>query len=245
MAKIDASWKVLEHGPLEQLADNIWRVEGALPGMSLRRSMTVVRRGDGSLLLHSAIALDEVQQGQLEALGPIKVIVVPNAGHRLDAPAYKARYPEVLVVCPRGGRDKVAKVVAVDLTYDDYADDGVIRFETLAGVADDEGAMIVTSTDGVSVVLNDVVMNMDTKKDVLGYLFTTLLGSAPGPRVSRLARLVYVKDQGALRSHLERLAELPRLVRLIVSHEKVAHGADASAAMRQAATYLKQARPTA
>lgn len=158
MAKNAASWRVLEHGPLEQLADNIWRVEGALPGMSLRRTMTVVRRGDGSLLLHSAIALDQVQQRRLEALGPLKVIVVPNAGHRLDAPAYKARYPEVLVVCPRGAREKVAHVVAVDLTYDDYADDGVIRCETLAGTADGEGTMIVTSTDGISVVLNDVVM---------------------------------------------------------------------------------------
>lgn len=242
MAPIDASWKVLQHGPLEQLADNIWRVQGALPGMSLRRTMTVVRRGDGSLLLHSPIALDDVHQRQLEALGPIKVIVVPNAGHRLDAPAYKGRYPGLVVVCPRGGRDKVADVVAVDLTYDDYADDGVIRFETLAGVADAEGAMVVTSADGLSLVLNDVVMNMDTKKDILGYLFTTVFGSAPGPRVSRLVRLLYVKDQGALRSHLERLASLPGLVRLIVSHEKVAHGADAAIALRQAATYLKPAR---
>jgi hypothetical protein len=101
--------------------------------------------------------------------------------------------------------------------------------------------MIVRSADGVSVVLNDVVMNMDTKKDVLGYFFTTLLGSAPGPRVSRLARWVYVKDQPALRAHLERLAKLPDLVRLIVAHENVARGAEAAAALRQAATYLKSA----
>jgi hypothetical protein len=241
MAKIDTSWKVLEHGPLEQLADNLWRVQGAVPGMSLKRTMTVVQRGDGSLLLHSAIALDDLHQRQLEALGPIKVIVVPNAGHRLDAPAYKLRYPDILVISPRGGRDKIAEVVAVDGTYDDYADDGVIRFETLAGVAAAEGAMIVRSGDGISLVLNDIVMNMDTKKDVLGFLFTTLLGSAPGPRVSRLARWVYVKDQGALRSHFERLADIPQLARLIVSHEKVAHGAEASAALRQAASYLKAA----
>lgn len=242
MAKVDTSWKVLEHGPLEQLSENLWRVQGALPGMSLKRTMTIVRRGDGSLLLHSAIALDDVHRQKLEGLGPIKVIVVPNRGHRLDAPAYKARYPELHVICPRGGRDKIAEVVAVDGTYDDYADDGVIRFETLAGVDAGEGAMIVSSADGVSVVLNDAVMNMDTKKDVLGYLFTTLLGSAPGPRVSRLARLLYVKDQGALRAHLERLADIPRLVRVIVSHEKVAFGADAPAALRQAASYLTASR---
>lgn len=238
MSKVQSEWKVLNHGPLERLADNLWRVEGALPGMSLRRTMTVVRRADGSLLLHSPIALDDARQRELEALGPIALMVVPNAGHRLDAPAYKARYPSIITFCPRGGRSKVAEVVTVDGTYDDYADDGTVRFETLDGVAEAEGALIVRSSDGVSVVLNDVVMNMDTKKDVLGYLFTTVLGSAPGPRVSRLVRLLFVKNQPALRKHLERLAETPNLQRLIVAHEKVTSGPEAAQALRQAATYL-------
>lgn len=202
--------------------------------------MTVVRRADGSLLLHSPIALAEPQLSELEALGPVGVIVVPNAGHRLDAPAYKQRYPQAAVFCPPGGRNRIEEVVPVDRSYLDYADDGVVRFEVLDGVDEAEGALIVRSTDGLTVVLNDVVMNMNTKKDVLGYLFTTVMGSAPGPRVSRLVRLLYVKDQPALRAHLERLASLPDLVRLIVAHENVASGADAAAALRQAATYLKQ-----
>jgi hypothetical protein len=239
MAKVHTTWQVLEHGPLQQLADNLWRVEGALPGMSLRRTMTVVRRANGSLLLHSPIALDEGRLRQLEALGDVAVLVVPNAGHRLDAPAYKARYPNAHVFCPTGAHSKVAEVVSVDGTYADYADDGVVRFEHLDGVALSEGVLFVTSADGVTIVLNDAVMNMDKKKDVLGYLFTTLLGSAPGPRVSRFGRLMFVKDQGAMRRHLERLADTPNLVRLIVSHEKVSTGPAAAAALREAATYLK------
>jgi hypothetical protein len=239
MAKVHNSWQVLAHGPIEQLSDNIWRVQGTLRGMSLRRTMTVVRRADGSLLVHSPVALDEARRQELEALGPVTAIVVPSSVHRLDAPAYKARYPRAVVFCPRGSRGKVAEVVAVDGTYDDYADDGVIRFEVLDGVAAAEGAMIVSSADGVTIVLNDVVMNMDKKNDLLGYLFTTLMGSAPGPRVSRLARLMLVKDPGALRRHLERLAATPKLQRLIVAHEKVASGTQAALALREAASYLK------
>jgi hypothetical protein len=240
MAKAHTSWTVLRHGPVEQLSDNLWRVRGALPGMSLERVMTIVRRADGSLLLHSPIALAEPQLSELEALGPVAVLIVPNAGHRLDAPAYKQRYPQAVVFCPPGARQPVEEVIRVDGTYRDYADDEVIRFEVLDGVDEAEGAMLVRSKDGLTVVLNDVVMNMDKKKDLLGYLFTTVLGSAPGPRVSRLVRLVYVKNQPALRAHLERLAALPDLVRLVVSHENVADGPEAAAALRQAATYLKQ-----
>jgi hypothetical protein len=50
--------------------------------------------------------------------------------------------------------------------------------------------------------------------------------------------VMFIKDKPALRADLERLANLPGLVRLIVAHEKVAHGAEASAALQRAATYL-------
>jgi hypothetical protein len=236
---ISTEWKVLRHGPLETLSDNLWRVTGAVPGMSLQRTMTIARRQDGGLVLHSAIAVDEPTLAQITALGPPAYLLVPNHGHRLDAPAYKKRFPALRVYTPSGGRDKVAEVVPVDGTYEDFPHDGAVRLEMLHGVKELEGAMIVTSSDGVTVVLNDAVMNMDRKRDPLGWLFTTLMGSAGGPRVSRFGKLLFVKEQPALRRDLERFAALPALTRLVVSHEKVTHGADAAAALRAAATTLR------
>jgi hypothetical protein len=96
----------------------------------------------------------------------------------------------------------------------------------------------VRSSDGTTVVLNDAVFNMDMPNDFMGKMMLSVMGSAPGPRVSRLAKLFLVKDNQALRANLERFASLPDLVRLIVSHDKVAKGADAKAALEQAATYL-------
>jgi hypothetical protein len=98
--------------------------------------------------------------------------------------------------------------------------------------------MLVRSTNGFTVVLNDVVFNMDKKRELLGFLITSLLGSAPGPRVSRLVRLVVVKDKKALRQDLERLAATPDLVRVVVAHEKVAFGRGAADAQCAAAAYL-------
>jgi hypothetical protein len=132
----------------------------------------------------------------------------------------------------------VSEVVNVDGSYEDFPARDDVQLKPLAGVADVEGAMIVRSRDGVSVVLNDAVFNMDRKKDVLGYLFTTIMGSAPGPRVSRLARALLVKNSGALKRDLQAFADLPDLQRLIVAHEKVASGPDARAALTRASTYL-------
>jgi len=238
MAKSAGVWKVLEHGPIQKLNERLWRVEGEVPGMSLRRVMTVAKRSDDKLVIHSAIALNDDEMKELEAFGEPAFLVVPNSYHRLDAPRYKHRYPGVRVFTPSAMRTKVEERVAVDGSYEDYPSDSAVALSLLPGTAKREGMMLVTASDGVSVVLNDVVMNMDKRPDVLGYLFTTVLGSAPGPRVSRLARFGLVKDKVVLRSELERLAGLPNLAHLIVSHDKVSSGAQAAADLRQAATYL-------
>ena len=238
MGKPDASWRVLAHGPIEKLADNVWWVQGSLPNMSLKRAMTVVQKRDRSLIIHSAIALDEPAMEQLESLGTPRILIIPNRGHRLDAPAYKARYPGLRVFTPKGGLGKVAEVLHVDGAYEDFPHDDEVRLEMLHGVAEGEGVMVVRSRDGVTLVFNDAVMNMDRKHDLLGFVFTTLMGSAPGPRVSRFAKLMFIKDKRALRDDLQRYAQTPELRRLVVAHEKVAFGRAAVEALEHAATYL-------
>lgn len=239
MANALEAWKVLPHGPLEELAENLWWTWGSVPGMSLKRAMTVARLEDGRLVIHNAIALEEPEMAKLEALGTPAFLVVPSGIHRLDAKRFRARYPSISVVTPRGAKTKVEEVVPVDTTYREVdVGDPSVRFEPFASLANAEGAMIVRSADGLSLVLNDVVFNMDRKRDLFGFLFTTILGSAPGPRISRLVKLALVKDRAALRHELERLAALPELTRLIVAHEKVAHGPDARAALHRAVTYL-------
>ncbi len=238
MAKASDDWVVRPHGKIVTLAENLKWVQGSLPGMSLKRCMTVVRLSDGRLVIHNGIALDEAGRAELEAWGTPACLSVPNAGHRLDAPAYKKRYPNLHVFAPRGAAAKVAERVRGDGTYGEFPKDDTVHFAPVDGLDDREGAMFVRSSDGVTLVLNDCVFNMDRKRDPLGFIFTTLLGSAPGPRVSRLAKFVFVDDKAAFRASLERLAATPHLTRLVVAHEKIAHGPDAATALILAATYV-------
>ncbi|HEX6239381.1 MAG TPA: hypothetical protein VFZ61_00755 [Polyangiales bacterium] len=234
------AWHVREHGPIEKLADNLWRVQGSLPGMSLRRTMTAVRKRSGELVIHSGIVLENGALRELEAWGTPTYLLIPNRGHTLDAAAYKKRYPAIKIFTPRGGVTQVeTKIHAkVDGAYEDFPGDDEVKLSTLHGVEEGEGVMLVRSGDGLTVVLNDAVMNMDRKRDPLGFIFTTLMGSAPGPRVSRFAKLMFIKDQAALRRDLLEFAALPDVVRLIVAHEKVAQGPEARRALERAATFL-------
>ena len=238
MPKAFSHWTVLPHEPIVKLSENLWWVRGDIPGMSLKRVMTVARRVDGRLVLFSPIALDTNELAELEAFGEPGFLVVPNGWHRLDAPAYKQRYPKLEVFAPRGSRRKVEEVIGVDGTFEDFPNDARVRLEPLNGIGELEGVMLVHDPDGTTVVLGDTVMNMDRKRDLLGYLFTTVLGSAPGPRISRLTKLILVKDKPALKAELLRLAQIPDLTRVIVAHEKVAEGPAAPITLIKAAEHL-------
>lgn len=237
MAKANDTWKVLPHGPVEELAENLWRVEGSLEGMPLRRVMTVAKRSDGDLVIHNAMALDDASMAKIEAQGRVGYLIVPNGYHRLDAPVFKKRYPEAKVLCPRGGRAKVAEVVPVDGTYEDFPKDSAVELVNLDGVAEQEGVMIVRSADGATLVFNDAIFNMPHVGGFSGFVIRHITASTGGPRVSRIMKLFVIKDRAALRANLLRLAETEGLRRMIVSHHELVQG-DAAAAIRQAAATL-------
>ena len=230
-----AGFRVLPHGACEELNARLWRVEGRLPRMVLRRVMTLARTGRGEIVVHSAIALEGDLMARIEAWGKPAWLVVPNGFHRLDAPAFKERYPDLKVLCPRGSRKKVEQVVAVDGTYEDFPADPHVRLETLAGTGEREGVMVVESEGEVSLVFNDVLFNMPHAPGVAGFVLRALHVSG-GPRVDWAARLLLVKDKGALREHLERLAALPGLRRIIVSHHEVIDNEPARVLKEVAAT---------
>ncbi len=220
MAKANQAWKVLPHRPIEQLDDHLWRVEGDLEGMPLKRVMAIAKRADGRLVMHNGIALEDEAMKAIDAWGEVSEILVPNGYHRLDAKVFHDRYPKARILCPAGARKKVEEVVKVDGTYEDFGQDANVSLETLEGTAAAEGAMIVKDGDRTSLVLNDALFNMPHLPGFTGWVLRNVTASSGGPRVSRVARWLVVKERAAFAAHLGRLAELPGLVRIVVSHHE-------------------------
>ncbi len=208
---------MLEHGPIEELESNLWRVSGSLPGrIPLRRVMTVARLARGGLVVHSPIALDAAGMATLERFGEVGFIVVPNAYHRLDASSYAMRYPNARVLAPRGARAKIEQVVVVHGGLDDLGDRDV-TLEHVAGTNEGEALMTVRSADRRSLVFTDTVFNMPHQHGVSGWVLKHVTQSSGGPKVSRLAKLFIVKDAAAFAAYLDALAAQP-IARVIVSH---------------------------
>lgn len=217
MSTAPPDWQVLPHGPLEQLGEHLWDVAGTVPRVPLGRRMTVARREDGGLVLHSPVALDDPTMEQLDALGPVATILIPSGHHRMDAARFAARYPEAQVLCPAGSRKRVEQATPVAGCYEDFAPDPRIALETLDGTKEREGVLSVVAADGVTLTFCDAVFNLPHQGGFSG-LMVRLIGSSGRPKVTPTARTLIVADKAAFRAHLLRLADTPDLRRIIVAH---------------------------
>ncbi len=231
------SWTVLPHGPLERLEDNLWRVEGSLPNMPLRRVMTVARLASGALLLHSPIALDARGMAELDALGPVAFIVVPNRWHRKDLHLFAKRYPEARVLAPAGARDKVAQIEPRVADLSELPADPNVMVAVLEGTNAGEALLTVKSNGGTSVVFCDGVFNMPHLPGFHGFVLRYITDSSGGPRTSRIARLLLIKSKAAFAAHLERLATRD-LRRVIVAHHQTITD-DPAGTLRRVAAALR------
>jgi hypothetical protein len=219
MTATHPQWTVLPHGKLTELDDGILTVVGEIrmPLMKLPRRMTVVRLSDGRLVIWSAIALDETEMDRLERFGPPAFLVVPNDHHRLDAKAWKERYPMLQVVAPPGARDKVAEAVPVDGGAPDFDDPNVL-FVVVPGTQGHEAALLVRRPGGTTLVLNDLVGNIGNESGFGGWLLRLMGFAGDTAHIPAPVKLTMVKNAEALRAQLLQWAEITSLKRIVVSH---------------------------
>ncbi len=145
------------------------------PMGDVERRMTVVRLADGRLVIWSAIALDRSQMQELEAFGSPTYLIVPGDLHRMDAHAWKERYPQLVVITPAAARAKVEEIVHVDATEIDFKDPHV-RYLTVPGTGEREAALISRRRSRYDVlVLNDLIFDLANREGLSGWLFKAIV----------------------------------------------------------------------
>lgn len=218
MTKPFTEWTVLPHGKLVRIDDNILSVVGDLhmPIGDFPRRMNIVRLSDGKLVIFSAIALDEAEMTAVESFGRPSYLIVPSEIHRMDAKIWKERYPDLIVIAPSGARDRVEQIVHVDQTTASF-DDPDVQLVIVAGTQQGDVALQVRTATGTTLIVNDVIWNVEPRPGLAGRLFKLLGLTKPEPQVPKVVRLRTIKDKAAFRDQLERWAKLD-IDRIIPSH---------------------------
>jgi hypothetical protein len=234
----DKPHKRFPHDDIEPLAPNLWTVRGSLP-FPLKRHMIVYRLGDGTLLIHSGIAMSDDGMAKLEALGRPSVMIVPHSGHRMDAPFYKARYPQIRVLAPAAARAKVEDVIEVDATCEEALPALGVRIHPVPAFKNGELAYeLDLEGGGKALIMSDVVANRDHPKGFGGWFFANVTGGIKGRLgVARIMKVMMMTDKAEARAGLEKLAEIPGLTLLSVAHGRPVRD-DVTGALREAAAGL-------
>lgn len=223
MSRLNRDWVVQPHGPVEMLDEGLASVVGEIdmPLGRFPRRMTVVALASGGTAVWSAIPLRDPAMREIEALGTPRFLVVPGIAHRLDAAAWKSRYPALKVVCPPGAYDAVKEAVPIDFTANPFAD-AAVAFETAPGVDGKEAALTVTRGDATTLVLNDLLANVRHPRGIGARIMARFFGfGVLRPQMPRSIRRSFVRDAAALASAFRRWAQLPGLKRIVVSHGDV------------------------
>ena len=194
------TWKVLPHGALTAVDDNVWTVVGQIhmPVGDFQRRMTVARLCDGGLVVYSAIALNEDEMQRLENLGRMARLVVPGEDHRLDAKIWLQRYPTMHVAAPAGTRERALEVVPVESTNPDFGDPN-IQWISVPGTREHEAASTVRGARGTTLIVNDLIADIRHEHGFTGWMLRLMDFSGDEPNLPGVRRLAMVKDSESLR----------------------------------------------
>ena len=212
---------------LRAIAENLWVADGVIqmPPGPLPRRMTIARLRSGDLVVFSAIALDDAGMATVDSLGRPAFLVVPNGFHREDAQAWKTRYPAMRVVAPEWARSAVEEVVKVDDTVGDFGDADVL-FVPVPG-AKGESALVVHHQGSATLVINDLIGNVQDARGLMRLVLTLMGFAGAHPQVPRMFKKRAIEDADAVARQFREWAELPGLVRIIISHGAIIEDAPA------------------
>lgn len=223
MPSFDKEWKVLPHGQVRAVDDRILTVEGdiRMPLGKFPRRMTVVGLSRNRSAIFSAMALNEAGMRKIEKAGKPSFLIVPNGHHRLDAHAWKERYPDLKVVCPPGAKESVSEAAPVDSTEDILSDKDV-DFVVVDGTDGGEAALVVRRNSGTTLIANDVIANVRHPRGIGAKIIARLAGfGVKRPRVPRVVKRMMVDDKKKLADQLREWSEIPELKRIIPSHGEI------------------------
>jgi hypothetical protein len=231
---------VRPHGPLVPVAREVWQVTGT--GSPLDRNMVVWRRPDGRLWLHSVVALDPAGMAELDALGPVAFLVVPNGMHRMDCAVYAERYPQARVLAPSAARAKVAEKVRVDGTCEETAAEVGLTVHTPRGTHPGELAYELTVSGGRVLVVADLLFNiLQQPPGLTGFILRYVTDSLGPLHISRVFRTLVLRDRAEYAPWVASLAEIPDVLALCVAHGEPVIG-DVAGQLRAAAERMRPRR---
>lgn len=222
------------------VADGLWTVyepEFRMLGLKLGTRMTIVRLPQGTLVLHSPIAISSALASAIEALGQVGHIVAPNLYHHVYAGEAQKRWPEAKLHGASGlnrkRRDlRVDSVLGKDPVSADWQ--GALTPVTIHGCL--LGETVLVHAPSRTVISADLFENFLEMDHTPTRLYLQASGVWQKPGWGRFLRVLY-RDHRAARQSVDALLEHDFEGAIIAHGTPVKHGA--KDAVRQTFQFLR------
>lgn len=207
---------------LRKLAENLWTIERPQRfwGLEVGCRMTVMRLEDGSLFLHSPVALDAQLRRELDELGTVRYAVAPNRFHHLYAGDVSRAYREARLWVAAGVERKRPDLEITGVLTDDAPAEWKREVDQLYFRGRPfENEVVFLHRASRTLVLCDLAFNFGPAVPIVTRVVLTLLGGYGGFRTTRLDPLL-IRDRGAARRSLEQILAWD-FDRVVVAHGNV------------------------
>ena len=208
-----------DDGSLMPFAEGVWLSTAPVQflGLRLTATMTVLRLGDGSLLLHSPVAMTPERRAAVEALGPVAHLYSPNTFHHLRLGDWAAAFPSAKLHAPPGLAKKRPdlRIDRVHHSVPEPAFAGVAEEHRIDGFRLEETAIFYRPA--ATLLVADLVHNIGRPTHGWTKIYTRAMGFYDKVALSRAIRWTAFPDEAAARRSVDRLLALP-FERLVVGH---------------------------
>jgi hypothetical protein len=189
---------------LTTFSEGVWYACGPVSplGLRLTATMTVLRLGDGTLLVHSPLPLTAERRAEVSALGRVAHLYAPNTFHHQWLGEWIAAFPTARVHAPEELATK-----RPDLRID--------RFHDQAGPAGFDGIdevpirgfrlreTVLIYRPGRTAIVTDLVHNIGRPDHFWTRLYTKTMGFYDRVALSRVIRWTSFDDRGAARQSVD------------------------------------------
>ncbi|KAL3933522.1 MAG: hypothetical protein SGBAC_010360 [Bacillariaceae sp.] len=243
------------NGLVELSKDCLWHITAKFNGNGppLRRMIIYRPPKTKSLILVSPTAVHEEIMLQMEALGCVDYLIIPNAYHRADAAVFHQRYPKAkIATLPDWVRNKVSEVVPVDMDVRELAKvfESSVKVLRIGGMGDpskEDGDfeyayefLCVGSNNTWAFVVTDSLFNFQDKSTANWIFGTRGIEQSDGcctPKMGRISKYMAV-DKKLVQEFYSGLAKRDDISMILMAHGDVFIG-DTKKAFQDIADDLK------
>jgi len=207
--------------PPRQIDERIWVLDRSfrMPGGPiLPTRTTIIALPTDELLVISPPSVDAGGLEEIDALGAIRHVAVPNSFHHLNAPRFLDRYPGARFWAAPGLFSRIRGLPPGNELSDTASDawSGAIDLAILRPTSE-VSEVALFHRPSATLILTDVAFHMVQFASSFERMVWRLSGVPAGFGPSRTARMLLLHDRAQARAFLDRLLSWP-FRRILVAH---------------------------